>query len=84
MFLTKIIDSNIKLQKSFDSKVKVSGIATDSREIRKGMIFAVIRGNKNNGKQYIKDAYKSGAKALLCEREHLKDIKTNFTFCHSQ
>ena len=76
MFLTKIIDSNIKLQKSFDSKVKVSGIATDSREIRKGMIFAVIRGNKNNGKQYIKDAYKSGAKALLCEREHLKDIKT--------
>ena len=74
MYLTKLTDNNIKVHKLTDANLKVSGVAIDSRKIKKDMIFAVIKGNKKDGSLYIKEAYKSGASAILCQKIHLKNI----------
>ncbi len=38
--------------------VKVKGIATDSKQIKKGYLFFAIKGQKYNGTNYIKEAIK--------------------------
>ena len=43
--------------------LKVSGISFDSRKIKHGMLFALVKENN----QYISDALRLGAKAVLCK-----------------
>ena len=47
------------------NNVKVKGIATDSKQIKKGYLFFAIKGQKYNGIHYIKEAIKRGAKAVI-------------------
>ena len=47
-------------------KIKITGLSTDSREVKKGHIFFAIRGNKINGEKFIKDAVKKGASTIVC------------------
>ena len=49
-------------------RLKVSGISFDSRKIKKGMLFALIKENN----QYITDALKLGANAVLCKKKRYK------------
>ena len=65
MYLTKLTDKTIKVYKTENVKLKVSGISFDSRKIKKGMIFAVTKENN----QYISDAIKLGAKSVLCRKK---------------
>lgn len=46
----------------------VSGIAIDSRAVKKGDLFVAIRGEKTDGHGYIASAIEKGAAAILCER----------------
>ena len=48
--------------------VKVKGIATDSKQIKKGYLFFAIKGQKYNGTNYIKEAIKKGAKAIVSNK----------------
>lgn len=41
------------------------GIAADSREIRPGFLFAALTGSRTSGAQFIEDAVKRGAVAIL-------------------
>jgi UDP-N-acetylmuramyl-tripeptide synthetase len=75
LYLTKLTDDAIKVYKVKDTNLKVSGISCDSRNIKKGMLFAAINGNKNTGSHYITDAFKAGAIALLCKKKDTKFIK---------
>ena len=52
MLLSKIINNDIKLIKRIENDVPISGIDSDSRKIKKGMIFAAIQGDKTNGIKY--------------------------------
>ena len=73
MYLTKLTDQNIKVYKMEHERLKVSGISFDSRKIKQGMLFALIKENN----QYISDAIKFGAKAVLCKITDINNAKQN-------
>jgi len=54
---------------SENSSVLVKSICIDSREVVKGSLFVAIKGNRVDGHDYILDAVKRGAVAVLVERE---------------
>lgn len=45
--------------------LEIAGIASDSREVRKGDLFIAVRGPKEDGGQYIRDALSRGAAAVV-------------------
>lgn len=45
--------------------VEITGISCDSRKIRKGNLFAALPGNKASGADFIADAIRQGASAIL-------------------
>ena len=47
---------------------EICGIAESSRAVKKGELFACVKGFKSDGHDYAKEAVKKGAAALLCER----------------
>ena len=63
-------------------KIKIRGLALNSKKVKKGYIFFAIKGNKLSGENYIKDAVKKGACLIICSKnystKHLKipSIKT--------
>ncbi|MGB6119845.1 MAG: Mur ligase domain-containing protein, partial [Mesorhizobium sp.] len=46
-------------------EVVVSGITSDSREVRPGSIFAALSGSKADGAAFARDAAARGAVAIL-------------------
>jgi len=55
------------------SKTEVTGIAIDSRKVKPGNLFIAYRGENHNGLDYIDDAIKSGATAILVDKAELFD-----------
>ncbi|MFA5901068.1 MAG: UDP-N-acetylmuramoyl-L-alanyl-D-glutamate--2,6-diaminopimelate ligase [Hyphomicrobium sp.] len=49
--------------------VEVSGITSDSRNVRPGYVFAAIAGSKADGSRFIADAVSKGAVAILAALE---------------
>ena len=45
-----------------------NGVSIDSRTIKENNIFFAIRGHNYDGHDYIEDALKNGAKAIICNR----------------
>ena len=70
MYLTKLTDQNIKVYKMEHERLKVSGISFDSRKIKLGMLFALIKENK----KYISEALRLGAKAVLCKKTDIINL----------
>ena len=64
MLLKKLI-SNLPKEKK---KIKVLGLSTNSKKVKKGFIFFAVRGNKINGERYITQAIKKGAVAIVCSK----------------
>lgn len=57
---------NISLPETFDN-FEVEGITNDSRLVKKNYIFMSVKGYKDDGDNYIEDALKSGAGAVITE-----------------
>ena len=55
--------------KSFQGNrsTEIKGIAFDSRKVEKGFLFVAIKGLTVDGHEYIQQAIKNGAAAVLCE-----------------
>ena len=53
---------------SFD--VMISGISSDSREVKRGDLFVAVKGYHVDHFDYIDDAIKNGAVAVICDREY--------------
>ena len=70
MYLTKLTDQTIKVYKTENKRLVVSGISSDSRKIKKGMLFAAIKENK----KHISDALKLGASAVLCKKRYVNNL----------
>lgn len=47
---------------------KFTGIATDSRKVKSGYIFFAIKGNSQNGEDFIESAIKNGAVKIVVEK----------------
>lgn len=48
--------------------IEIQGLSADSRDVRKGYIFAALPGSKANGNNFISDALMHGASAVLAEK----------------
>ena len=79
MLLTKLIDNDINLYRSKGKSVKVSGISSNSKKIKKGMIFAAVNGYKERGISYIEEVFAKGISTVLCEEPDVKKIQKETT-----
>ena len=67
-----------KIIKKYQIKnLLIKGITCDSRKVKKGYIFAVFKGFNKNGINYINQAIKKGASAILIDEKDLKKIKNS-------
>ncbi len=64
-------------------KLKIKGLALNSKDVKKGFIFFAVKGNKFNGENYINKAIKNGAIIIICSKsckfqsKKVSIIKTN-------
>jgi len=54
--------------------VEVSGLTADSRDVRRGYVFAALKGTEADGARFIPDAIARGAAAILVSEEGLADV----------
>ena len=58
-------DESIVSDKIKAAALDISGLTSDSREVRAGYLFAAFPGTKQDGRQFIEEAIKKGAVAIL-------------------
>ena len=49
-------------------KIQIKGLAINSKEVKKNFIFFAIKGQKNNGEEFINEAVKRGASVVICAK----------------
>jgi len=70
MELRKLLEG-VEVKKVTGETLKeIEGIAYHSKQIRKGFLFAAIRGLEADGHQFIEEAVERGAEAVVLEEEH--------------
>ena len=47
-------------------EITITGLSSNSKEVKRGHIFFAIKGTKNNGEKYIKEAISKGASVIVC------------------
>ncbi|MEA3485322.1 MAG: UDP-N-acetylmuramoyl-L-alanyl-D-glutamate--2,6-diaminopimelate ligase, partial [Candidatus Aerophobetes bacterium] len=66
----KELISRIKVDRIMGNpEVNIEGLTYDSRKVKRGYLFVAIRGFKKDGHQFIPEAIKRGAKAVVVEKE---------------
>lgn len=56
-----------EIQKHFSADMTVLGLATDTRQVKPGYVFIALRGNTQDGHDFIADAVQKGCLALVVE-----------------
>ena len=75
MLLKNLINKKIK----FFEKIKINDLVLDSRKVKKGNIFFALKGTKLDGRKYIQEAIKKGARAIVCSKKiNIKNKKVCF------
>jgi len=60
------------------NKLKIKGLALNSKEVKKGFIFFAIKGSSSNGENYINQAVENGAIIIVCSQNcKFKSTKVN-------
>lgn len=62
-----------------DIDVEIVYITEDSRSVAQGYVFVAINGDKTNGHEYIEQAIKNGAVAIVCQ-ELPQNINNDITY----
>lgn len=57
-----------------DNFKAVSSVSIDSRSIKKGSLFAAIKGDKFDGHNFVRDAVKKGASVVLINKKKYKNF----------
>ena len=65
MLLKKLIN-NLPEQKK---KIVISGLSSNSKQVKKGHIFFAIKGHNGNGEKYINEAINKGASVIVCSKK---------------
>ncbi|MBQ8074429.1 MAG: UDP-N-acetylmuramoyl-L-alanyl-D-glutamate--2,6-diaminopimelate ligase [Oscillospiraceae bacterium] len=55
------------LSRTADAETEITGIAYDSRAVKKGFAFVAIRGLQSDGHAFIPSAVQNGAAVVICE-----------------
>ena len=83
-------ENNLILQKITKNKklINFNGLSTDTRSIKKGNLFLAIKGKRNNGNKFIKDALRKGASCAVSDStkkngKNVIKVKNVFSFLNS-
>ncbi|HUJ48110.1 MAG TPA: UDP-N-acetylmuramoyl-L-alanyl-D-glutamate--2,6-diaminopimelate ligase [Rhizomicrobium sp.] len=72
-------DTMLRMGNVGDNKMKpemtFSGLASDSREVKPGYLFAALSGSRDDGTRFIADAVKRGAVAVLARPEFSSRVR---------
>ena len=49
-------------------KIRISGLADNSKKVKKNYIFFAINGQKFNGEKFISQAVSKGASVIICSK----------------
>jgi len=63
--------------------VEISGVAYDSRQVKPGMLFVAIKGEKCDGNLFVDEAIERGAVAVVSERKELGRRDASHIHVHS-
>src|SRR5262245_20147715 len=61
-------------------KLRVSGLACDSRKVAPGFVFFALHGAKQDGNQYVRDAVERGAVAVASEDARPSDVAPSISW----
>jgi len=67
---------NKKINKKVE--IEIEGISIDSRNIKKNDLYVAIKGDRVDGNNYIKEAFKSGASAAIVNEIYDKNLGTQY------
>src|SRR5215467_1377348 len=62
-------------QNAMQAPEEFTGLASDSREVKPGYLFAALPGTKANGAEFMADAVKRGAVAILARPDAAQTAK---------
>lgn len=77
--LTDLLKGIEVLHSSGDIEIEISGLETDSRQIKENHLFVAIKGVQVDGHNYIQNAIQNGASAILHD-EPLDNYKAHITY----
>ena len=60
---------NVAVKSSYDESCEISSIAINSQKMEQGGLFIALSGKSQDGKKYIPDAIKNGAKVIAYDGE---------------
>ncbi len=60
------------LQTDVGPDIAITGVATDSRDVKPGMLFIALKGQKVDGHDFVDQAFQNGAVACLVESHYPK------------
>lgn len=66
MRLSELTDSDLQTRPEWDA-AEIVGLTADSRAVRPGFLFAALSGTKFDGEQFISEAVKNGAAAIVVQ-----------------
>ena len=69
MQLDELCEVLLRRQMIGDPTVDITGVTSDSRQVREGSLFIALRGYTVDGHNFAEQAVRAGAAAILCERE---------------
>jgi UDP-N-acetylmuramyl tripeptide synthase len=55
--------------------LNIKGLASNSKDVKKGYIFFAIKGNNLNGENFINEAIKNGASVIISSKDYKKNEK---------
>ena len=65
--IAEITGGRLELYGGADGNEEVRAVAIDSREAGEGVLFAAIKGERNDGNDFIPDAVNAGSPCFLCQ-----------------
>lgn len=75
----KLLSSLIGETSLIGNDVEICGVTCDSRVVGKGFLFAALKGQKSDGRDFIEQAIKQGAVAVLTDGRPITDLQENIT-----
>ena len=64
-----LLKNLIKNVSGRNKDIFISGISSNSKEIKKNFIFFAIKGKEINGEKFINDAISKGATVVICSKK---------------
>ena len=68
MRLDYLLKGHHILEQQGEKGLEVTGLATDSRDVKKGYLFVALKGYSQDGHRYLAQAVENGAQALVVEK----------------